>query len=89
MSFRTERSATFVQDDKALPQKIARNDALFTALMRKSILRATSHFRSVTGYWDIFHNSVNIESFNFYNLTATACRMFNKLTLTVEPLTNS
>jgi hypothetical protein len=31
MSFRIERSATFMQDNKALLQKIARYDALFTA----------------------------------------------------------
>jgi hypothetical protein len=62
MSFRIERSATFVQVAKALQQKISRYDALFTALMRKSILRATSHFRNFTGYWEIFHSSVNFEA---------------------------
>jgi hypothetical protein len=59
MLFRIERSATFVLIDKALQQKISGYDALFTALMRKSILRATSHFRYLTGCWEIFHNSVN------------------------------
>jgi hypothetical protein len=62
MSFRIERSATFVQVDKALLQKIARYDALITASMRKSILRATSHFRNFTGYWEIFRNSDNFEA---------------------------
>jgi hypothetical protein len=63
MLFRIERSATLVQVDKALQQKISRYDALFTALMRKSILRATlSHFRYFTGCWEIFHNSVNVEA---------------------------
>jgi hypothetical protein len=62
MSFRIERSATFVQVNKALQQKISRYDALFTALMQKSILRATWHFRNFTGYWEIFHNSVNFEA---------------------------
>jgi hypothetical protein len=62
MLFRIERSATFVHIDKALQQKISRYDALFTAVMRKSILRATlSHFRYFMGGWEIFHNSVNFE----------------------------
>jgi hypothetical protein len=41
MWFRIERSATLVQVEKALQQKISRYDALFTAVMRKSILRVT------------------------------------------------
>jgi hypothetical protein len=62
MSFRIESSATFVQVDNALQQKVSRYDALFTASMQKSILRATSHFRNFTGYWEIFHNSVSFEA---------------------------
>jgi hypothetical protein len=46
-----------------LQQKISIYDALFTALMRKSILRATlSHFRYFTICWETFHNSVNFEA---------------------------
>jgi hypothetical protein len=55
MSFRIERSATFVQVDKALQHKISRYDALFTALMRKSILRTTLlHLRYFEAIFEIF-----------------------------------
>jgi hypothetical protein len=79
MSFRIERSATFVQVDKALQQKISRYDALFTAAMRKSILRATSHFRNFTGCWEIFHNSVNFEA--IFETSSPCCSEIKDLQL--------
>jgi hypothetical protein len=73
-----------VQEDEALSQKIARYDALFTVLLRKSIMRATSHFRNVMGSWKIFHNSVDFESifesFSPCNSKLEDLKLFCKLT---------
>jgi hypothetical protein len=71
MLFKIERSATLVQIEKAIQQKISSFDALFTASMRKSIFRATSHFRNFTGYWEIFHNSVNFEA--IFEISSPCC----------------